>query len=99
MAIIEAMAAGKPIVATRVGGIPDLVDEGENGFLVEAGDALDMARSLNRLLADAELRLLMGARARQHASARFRLREVAREYRKVYYLVAGLATPGRWDTL
>jgi glycosyltransferase involved in cell wall biosynthesis len=88
MAIIEAMAVGKPVVATRVGGIPDLVQEGETGLLVDAGDAVGLARSLVTLLSDATLRRQMGARARQQANARFRLEQVARKYRQVYYLVA-----------
>ena len=88
MAIIEAMAAAKPVVATRVGGIPDLVEHGKTGFLVEPGDALSMAHSITKLLSDAELRLRLGAQARRQASARFRLAEVARKYREVYYLVA-----------
>ena len=82
------MAASKPVVATRVGGIPDLVREGETGFLVDAGDATGLARGLTTLLSDPALRKQMGARAHQQAVARFRLEEVARKYRQVYYLVA-----------
>jgi len=93
MAVIEAMAAGKPVVATRVGGIPDLVLDGETGFLVEPGDESDMARSLTRLLSDDQLRGRMGVRARHEASARFRLKEVVRKYREVYYLTAGQCQP------
>lgn len=93
MAAIEAMAAGKPVVATRVGGIPDLMRDGETGFLVEAGDASGMAHALARLLSDAQLRERMGVRARREASARFRLKEVAHKYRDVYYLTAGRRPP------
>jgi len=95
MAIIEAMAVGKPVVATRVGGIPDLVLDGETGFLVEAGDASGMAHALARLLSDAPLRLRMGVRARREASVRFHLKEVAHKYREVYYLIAGRGAPVR----
>jgi len=98
MAVIEAMAAGKPVVATKVGGIPDLVHNGATGFLVEAGDVSGMARALSSLLSDAELRLRMGVQARREAQARFRLREVARKYREVYYLVAGLVPPATWGS-
>jgi len=93
MAVIEAMAVGKPVVATRVGGIPDLVLDGETGFLVEAGDTSGVAHTLGRLLSDAQLRARMGARARREASARFRLKEVAHKYREVYYLTAGRRPP------
>jgi glycosyltransferase involved in cell wall biosynthesis len=93
MAVIEAMAAGKPVVATRVGGIPDLVRDGETGFLVEPGDAAGMAAAVTRLLNDAGLRAKMGVLARREASARFRQEEVARKYRELYYSVGGLTPP------
>nr|MBC7244136.1 glycosyltransferase family 4 protein [Chloroflexota bacterium] len=93
MAIIEAMAAGKPVVATKVGGIPDLVDDGETGFLVEAGDFMKMAQRLAMLLTDAALRHYMGDLARRKATARFRLQEVACKYRELYYFVAGQTLP------
>lgn len=89
MAIIEAMAAGKPIVATKVGGIPDLVDDGETGFLVDAGDFVNMAQRLTMLLTNAALCRHMGDLGRRKAAARFRLQEVAHKYRELYYFVAG----------
>jgi glycosyltransferase involved in cell wall biosynthesis len=55
---IEALAAGRPVVATRVGGIPDVVRDGEDGFLVEPGAVDDLADRLARLARDPELRLL-----------------------------------------
>ena len=58
---IEALAAGRPVVATRVGGVPDVVREGENGFLVEAGDVDALAERLAQLAADPELRERLGA--------------------------------------
>lgn len=88
MAIIEAMAAGKPVVATRVGGVPDLVKDGETGYLVEAGDAVEMARRMRQLISQPAARAAMGTLARQRASARFRAGQVARQYRDVYYAVA-----------
>ena len=53
---IEALAAAKPVVATRVGGVPDVVREGIDGFLVEPGDIEAMADRLARLAGDPELR-------------------------------------------
>ena len=89
MAVIEAMAAGKPVIATRVGGVPDLVIEGETGLLVDAGDSAGLARAMALLLGDGGLRRQMGAAARQRASTRFRLEQVADKYRDLYYEVAG----------
>jgi glycosyltransferase involved in cell wall biosynthesis len=97
MAVIEAMAAGKPVVATRVGGIPDLVADGETGLLVDAGSSAGIARSLERLLGDRALRLRMGTLARKQAGTRFRLQQVALKYREVYYLVASESAPQSRD--
>jgi len=61
--ILEAMAAGKPVVATRVGGIPDLVEDGRNGLLVPANDASNLQAALTRILKDSALRQQLGAGA------------------------------------
>ena len=92
MAVIEAMAAGKPVVATRVGGVPDLVDDGGSGFLVQLDDVASFAQSVADLLADKDLRHRMGQRARKLAE-RFRAQTVASRYRDVYYQVAGREAP------
>jgi glycosyltransferase involved in cell wall biosynthesis len=69
--IIEAMAAGIPVVATRGGAFPETVDDGETGFLVERGDAAALAVALRRLLEHPELRQRMGARARRRVRSHF----------------------------
>jgi glycosyltransferase involved in cell wall biosynthesis len=92
MAVIEAMAAGKPVVATRVGGVPNLVDDGGSGFLVQPDDVASFAQSVADLLADKDLRHRMGQRARKLAE-RFRTQTVASRYRDLYYQVAGRAAP------
>lgn len=61
MAIIEAMAAGLPVLATRVGGIPTVVSDGETGLLVAPGDVPALREGLVRLAADSELRRSLGA--------------------------------------
>jgi glycosyltransferase involved in cell wall biosynthesis len=68
---IEALAAGRPVVATRVGGVPDVVREGEDGFLVEAGDVEGLADRLARLAADPELRERLGAAGRARVVPRY----------------------------
>jgi glycosyltransferase involved in cell wall biosynthesis len=72
--IAEAMAHGKPVVATRVGGIPELVTEGVTGHLVSRGDAPAMSDSVLQLLADPALRERMGAAGRDVVSRQFNLR-------------------------
>jgi glycosyltransferase involved in cell wall biosynthesis len=61
MFAFEAMAAGKPFVATDVGGLRDIFENGENALLVPPGDHAAMAEALERLLSDEELRSSMGA--------------------------------------
>ena len=66
-AILEAMAMGKPIIATRVGGIPGLIHDGENGLLLEPGDAQGLAQAIITLAHDPLLRQRLGDRGRQMA--------------------------------
>jgi glycosyltransferase involved in cell wall biosynthesis len=68
---IEALAAGRPVVATRVGGLPDVVREGEDGFLVLPGDVDELADRLERLAADEELRRRMGEAGRERVLPRY----------------------------
>ena len=68
IAVIEAMAAGLPCVTTPVGGIPELIRDGVEGFLVEPGDVTALAARLAQLIGDAALRRTMGARALQRAA-------------------------------
>ena len=71
MSLLEAMAAGCPVVATAVGGIPDLVSHGVNGLLVEPGDAQALADAVGRVLADPKLARSLGRAARATVAARF----------------------------
>jgi glycosyltransferase involved in cell wall biosynthesis len=68
-ALVEAMAAGKPVIGSRVGGIPDLVKDGYNGLLVEPGDVSGLAKAIQKLVADENLRRTMGERGRAMAPA------------------------------
>jgi len=69
-AVLEAMACGLPVVASRTGGIPDLVEHGVTGLLARPEDAQDIGAALARLLADAALRQKMGAAGRERAVRR-----------------------------
>jgi glycosyltransferase involved in cell wall biosynthesis len=71
--IAEAMAAGRPLVATRVGGIPELVADGESGFLVAPRAPADIAERLVELLGDSALRARLGAAGRLAAEQKFDL--------------------------
>jgi glycosyltransferase involved in cell wall biosynthesis len=65
--LVEAMAAGKPVVASRVGGIPDLVKHGQNGLLVEPGDITGLSLAIRKLLIDKKMRDEMGMKGRTMA--------------------------------
>jgi glycosyltransferase involved in cell wall biosynthesis len=73
--IAEAMAHGKPVVATRVGGIPELITNGRSGFLVERSDTAAMSERILTLLADPALRARMGQAGRETVSDKFDLRK------------------------
>lgn len=74
--IVEAMAAGKPVVATRVGGVTDAVVEGETGTLVAPRSSTDFAFAIEQLLRDPQLRESMGNAARRRARAKFHVTSV-----------------------
>jgi glycosyltransferase involved in cell wall biosynthesis len=69
--VMEAMAAGLPVVASAVGGIPELIDDGRTGLLCAAGDAGALADRLMRLMADETLAATLGHAARREAETRF----------------------------
>jgi glycosyltransferase involved in cell wall biosynthesis len=84
-AVIEAMAAGLPVAATRVGGIPEIVADGETGALVPApAVAAELAAALEPLVADADLRARMGAAGRARYEREFTVETWARRTRELY---------------
>ena len=82
--IAEAMAYRKPIVATRVGGIPELVENGKTGFLVERSSPEEAAAKLNELANDAELRQRMGEAGRRRVEEKFDLQRNVAQLIKLY---------------
>ncbi|MBA3513232.1 MAG: N-acetyl-alpha-D-glucosaminyl L-malate synthase BshA [Pyrinomonadaceae bacterium] len=84
LAALEAMACEVPVIASRVGGVPEVVTDGETGFLSEVGDIGKMAEDAAYLLADAEVRRNMGRRARELALARYRTDIVIPQYIQFY---------------
>jgi glycosyltransferase involved in cell wall biosynthesis len=84
MAILEAMAAGLPIVTTEVGGIPEVVKDGHNGFLIRPGDVEALADKLATLAGDQHLREMMGQRSRQIAEQELDVKPYVRRLITLY---------------
>ena len=84
LTVIEAMMAGLPVVAARVGGIPELVEDGETGFLVPPSDPEALAEALQRLLEDEGLRRRMGEAGREKALRGFTLERMLAQIQRVY---------------
>ena len=82
--ILEAMAAGLPVVASNVGGVGELVVDGETGLLVPPADPGRLAEALRRVLRDAALRRRLGAAGRARAAERFDLRALQRAHLELY---------------
>ncbi|MEX2221886.1 MAG: glycogen synthase [Candidatus Rokuibacteriota bacterium] len=81
---LEAMACGTPVVASRVGGIPEVVVDGETGWLVEPGDAAALGRALRHALADPERARRMGEAGRRRVEAQFSWDRIAQRTLAVY---------------
>ena len=81
---MESLAAGRPVVATRVGGVPDVVRDGEDGFLVELGDVRELAGALERLAEDSELRVRMGEAGRARVLPRYAVQRLVDDVDRLY---------------
>ncbi len=92
--ILEAMASGLPVVATRVGGNPELVEHGASGFLVPRGDPPALAAALERYLAQPDLRMQHGREGRRRAEERFSLERMVLDYLALYDAVLTSAPRG-----
>jgi glycosyltransferase involved in cell wall biosynthesis len=85
VAAIEAMAAGKPVIATRAGGLPELVEDGINGFLVPEGDPEMLAESISRLLSREGLIEEMGQKGWERVQRDLTMEQMAKKNEHYYY--------------
>lgn len=92
--IIEAMASGLPVVATRVGGVPELVEPDRSALVVVPGDEAALRAAIDRVLADPALRAALGARGRAIAEERFRI-EAMCAAREAVFQELGAGSPSR----
>lgn len=89
VALLEAMASGKPVVATRVGGSPELVEHGQTGFLVQPEDVRDLAANLMKLLSDPGMMRQFGQQGAERVRQHFSMAAVASRYRDLYWECIG----------
>jgi glycosyltransferase involved in cell wall biosynthesis len=96
LAVMEAMAAGLPVVCTAVGGVPELVRSGKHGILVPPGDQVALTGAMRCLRDDPQQRAAMGAAGRNHAADAFGLEHMAEEYANLYRVCLGASAAGRF---
>lgn len=87
--VLEAMQAGVPVVATKVGGVPQALDEGQGGLLVEPGDPHALAEAIRRCVDDRPLALRRAAHSKTRSSTRFSSEAMATRYLELYHEVVG----------
>jgi glycosyltransferase involved in cell wall biosynthesis len=94
LSVIEAMAAGLPIVSTAAGGVPELLQSGKEGFIVQPGHAEQLSEAMVTLLKDRDLRRAMGAAAAVRAKEKFDVSSMVRAYEELYEEIS--APPRTW---
>jgi len=85
--ILEAMGMGLPVVATRVGAVPEVVTDGCEGILVETADTEQLGQAMLRLLSDSELRYRMGLAGFQRAQSDYHVDKLGRELAEIYHAI------------
>lgn len=97
VSLLQAAACGVPVVATPVGGIPEIVQNGENGYLVPAEDSKELARAVRKLASDASTREAMGLRGREIVLERFSIDQMVAKNRAIYGELLDDISPSETD--
>ena len=95
LAALEALSCEVPVIASRVGGLPEVVRDGENGYLLAVGDVAGMAEAALSLLRDEDRRRAFGVAGRRWAETRFSREDVVGRYRAIYQRVVADNSPVR----
>jgi glycosyltransferase involved in cell wall biosynthesis len=93
LSVMEAMAAGIPVISTAVGGVPELIEGGESGLLVPPGDARALGGAMQYLLENPEVRTSMGSVSAKRAAERFDLRVMTEAYEELYRATVAKGRP------
>jgi glycosyltransferase involved in cell wall biosynthesis len=93
--VLEACAAGVPVVVTAVGGTPEIVEDGEQGYLVPPGDARTLSRRVLQILNDDQLRQDMGMMGSRHIRQHFTFSRQADQYRSLFAAILAEDRRGR----
>jgi glycosyltransferase involved in cell wall biosynthesis len=88
-AVLEAMSCGLPIIATRVGGIPEIIDNGRNGLLVPPNDVKKLAESMLAIATDSGLRERLSKAARMTTTHRYSIESMVQQTREAFAAAAG----------
>jgi glycosyltransferase involved in cell wall biosynthesis len=91
LAALEAQACEAPVIATRIGGLPEVINDGETGFLSDVGDVEKMTADTLRLLADEDLRRSFGERGRELAVQRYSTSKIIPQYIAFYEKIVNKA--------
>jgi glycosyltransferase involved in cell wall biosynthesis len=94
--LLEALAAEVPVVATAVGGTPELVEQGVNGLLVPAGEPSALAKGIEEMLSSESRRQTMGRRGRDRVGALFTFEAQASQYLRLFNDLHGTQQPEAW---
>jgi glycosyltransferase involved in cell wall biosynthesis len=95
--VLEALAASVPVVATAVGGTPEVIEDGVHGYLVPPGDAEALAGRIRDALASEPERLAMGVRGRRRVEEEFTFEAQSQQYQRLFRELAGRRGPARRD--
>lgn len=95
LSLIEGMCVGKPCVGTNTGGIPEVIKDGYNGYLVPVADPLLMAEAINKLVQNPELRNSMGEKGKELVQKYFTADAMARDIGKLYEVIVNSPDNGR----
>jgi glycosyltransferase involved in cell wall biosynthesis len=82
---VEAMACKVPVIATKIGGIPEIVEEGKTGFLIPPKNPIQIADAVKRLLKDSKMRKNMGAEGRKKVKEKFSIKDTVHKIENLYY--------------